>query len=202
LQWAERTGAVIFEDDYDSEFRYAGRPLEPLHSLDPHGRVVYAASFSKVLLPTLRLGFLISPPALRAAFKKAKQLTDWHTAAPMQAALARFVADGSLARHIRRMRVRYAERHHAVAEILGRDFNGLLELVPSSAGLHLSAAIPVGGPEDKAVVARAGSAGVAVESVSRFAMTERRNGLLIGYGGIPLELIAEGLERLHKVLSP
>ncbi|TDW94963.1 GntR family transcriptional regulator [Kribbella pratensis] len=200
LQWAERVGAVIVEDDYDSEFRYAGRPLEPLHSLDPNGRVIYAASFSKVLLPTLRLGFLVVPPTLGAAFRKAKQLTDWHTAVPLQSALARFVDDGSLARHIRRMRRLYAERHHTMRETLWREFDGLLEPVPAMAGLHLSATIAAGGPMDTGVVARAKDAGVGIDSLSRFAIRERRNGLLIGYGGIPVNHIADGLRLLRQCL--
>ena len=82
LAWAERTGAAIVEDDYDSEYRYGGRPLEPLHSLDHTGRVLYVGSFSKVLLPTLRLGFVVAPPPLHAALRKAKHLTDWHTQVP------------------------------------------------------------------------------------------------------------------------
>jgi GntR family transcriptional regulator / MocR family aminotransferase len=79
LDWADRTGAVVLEDDYDSEFRYAGRPLEPLHSLDRSWRVIYVGSFSKTLLPTLRLGFLLAPPSLRPALRTAKLVTDWHT---------------------------------------------------------------------------------------------------------------------------
>ncbi len=97
LAWAERSGGVIVEDDYDSEFRFAGRPAEPLQSLDRGGRVCYVGSFSKVMLPTLRLGFVIAPPALRGALRKAKAASDWHTNVPDQAALARFIASGALA---------------------------------------------------------------------------------------------------------
>lgn len=201
LQWAERSGAVILEDDYDSEFRYSGRPIEPLHSLDPHGRVIYTASFSKVLLPTLRLGFLVVPPALRAAFRKAKQLSDWHTAVPFQSALANFVDDGSLARHIRRMRRLYAERHHTITELLRREFDGLLEPVPAMAGLHLSATMAADGPADATVVARASEVGVALAPLSQYGISERRNGLLIGYGGIPIHRIARGLRLLRGCLQ-
>jgi GntR family transcriptional regulator/MocR family aminotransferase len=103
LDWAERAGAVIIEDDYDSEFRYGGRTLEPLYRLDHTGRVLYVGSFSKVLLPTLRLGFVVLPPPLHPAMRKAKHVADWHTSVPMQLALARFIERGDLARHIRRL---------------------------------------------------------------------------------------------------
>ena len=91
LAWAEQHNAVVIEDDYDSDFRFVGRPLDPLQSLDRGGRVVYVGSFSKVMLPTLRLGFLIAPASLQPALRTAKQLTDWHGELPTQAALARFV---------------------------------------------------------------------------------------------------------------
>lgn len=197
LRWAERTGAVLLEDDYDSEFRYAGRPIEPLHSLDQRHRVVYAASFSKVMLPTLRLGYLVMPPTLRVAFGKAKQLTDWHTSVPMQAALARFVDSGALARHIRRMRHAYAARHHLIEAVLRRDFAGLLEPVPAMAGLHLSAEIVPGGPADEDVVDRARAVGLALEPLSRYAIDVPRNGLLLGYGGIAADRIEDGLKALR-----
>lgn len=198
LRWAERTGAVILEDDYDSEFRYAGRPIEPLHSLDRRHRVVYAASFSKVMLPTLRLGYLVTPPALRMAFGKAKQLTDWHTSVPMQAALARFVDSGALARHIRRMRHAYAARHHLIEAVLRRDFAGVLDPVPAMAGLHLSAAIAPGGPDDMDVAERAAELGLVFEPLSRFAVESPRNGLLLGYGGIATDRIEDGLKALRS----
>jgi GntR family transcriptional regulator / MocR family aminotransferase len=89
IAWARRRCAAIIEDDYDSEFRYAERPIEPLHALDHAGRVLYVGSFSKVLLPVLRIGFLVAPPSLQQAVRLAKQVTDWHTSRPTQAALAR-----------------------------------------------------------------------------------------------------------------
>ena len=102
LAWAERNDAAIIEDDYDSEFRFGGRPFEPLQTLDAKGRVVYVGSFSKSMLPTLRLGFLVTPPSLREALHKAKFVGDWHSSTLMQAALARFIEDGAFARHVRR----------------------------------------------------------------------------------------------------
>src|SRR5262249_12290009 len=94
LAWAEQNDAAIIEDDYDSEFRYGGRPIEPLQTLDTSGRVLYVGSYSKTLLPTLRLGFVVTPPSLRDAVHSAKYVTDWHTSLPLQAALASFIDDG------------------------------------------------------------------------------------------------------------
>src|SRR5207244_7969344 len=102
LAWAERNNAAIIEDDYDSDFRFEGRPIEPLQTLDAKGRVVYVGSFSKTMLPTLRLGFLVAPPSLRAALQKAKYVSDWHSSVLAQAALARFIDDGAFAHHLRR----------------------------------------------------------------------------------------------------
>ena len=105
LAWAERRNAVIIEDDYDSEFRFGGRPVEPLRMLDTTGRVIYVGSFSKTLLPTLRLGFIVAPPSLRDAVRKAKFVADWHTATTTQSALAAFIDSGGFARHIRKIYV-------------------------------------------------------------------------------------------------
>ena len=202
LAWAERTGAAVIEDDYDSEYRYGGRPLEPLHSLDHTGRVLYVGSFSKVLLPTLRLGFLVAPPPLHAALRKAKHVTDWHTEVPLQAVAARFLAGGHLSRHVRRMRAIYATRHHLVRARLAESFAGRLDAEPSVAGLHITALLPEG-KDDGEVVAAAFAAGVAVQPLSRYRMrAPGRPGLLLGYGAIATERIDEGMRRLDKVLEP
>ena len=137
LRWAERHDAAIIEDDYDTEFRFEGRPLDPVQSLDRSGRVLYVGTFSKVMLPTLRVGFLIAPASLQPALRLAKQLTDWYGELPTQAALARFIDDGLLARHIRKAGREYAERRTRIANALQRDFSEWLELVPFSPGKSL-----------------------------------------------------------------
>jgi GntR family transcriptional regulator/MocR family aminotransferase len=142
------------EDDYDSEFRFVGRPLDPLRNMDRGGRVIYVGSFSKVMLPTLRLGFLIAPASLRAALRTAKQLTDWHGELTVQAALARFIDEAFLARHIRKVRREYATRHARITEAIDRNFAGWLRLIPSSAGLHLAARKAPGASIDLARVAK------------------------------------------------
>jgi GntR family transcriptional regulator/MocR family aminotransferase len=199
LDWAERHDAVIVEDDYDSEFRYGGRPIEPLQSLDEGGRVLYMGSFSKVMLPTLRLGFLVATPPLRRALRTAKYVTDWHNPQPDQGALAAFIDEGLLARHIRKMRVEYQARHERIGQILTRDFTGLLEPVPSAAGLHLSAVLPEG-TDDRAVARRARKAGAGLFALSEFSIDGSRSGVVLGYGAIPLTHIDEGLSRLREVI--
>ncbi|PRY30347.1 PLP-dependent aminotransferase family protein [Umezawaea tangerina] len=192
LDWARRHGAVVVEDDYDSEFRYSDRPLEPLQSLDRAGRVVYVGSFSKTLLPTLRLGFLVAPASLRPALRAAKQLTDWHGDPIAQAALARFIDEGLLARHIRRATRVYAARHARITAALRDDFARWLEVVPSAAGIHLAARTRCD-PDEVVGVAR--SRGVAIRALSSFS-PEVHFGLVIGFGAIPVDRIDDGLRLL------
>jgi GntR family transcriptional regulator/MocR family aminotransferase len=203
LAWAREADAAIIEDDYDSEFRYDGRPLEPLHGLDGSGRVLYAGSLSKVMLPTLRLGFVVAPPSLHDAFQKAKAVADWHTAVPVQAAAAEFIDDGLLAQHVRRMRRIYAGRHERVVEILVRDFGARLAPLPSNGGLHLAALLPDSAASSDLVIAeRAEGRGVAVLPLSYHYLADpRRQGLLIGYGAIETDRIGEALRRLRRCLD-
>jgi GntR family transcriptional regulator / MocR family aminotransferase len=200
LAWAQRHHAAIVEDDYDSEFRYGGRPIEPLQTLDPSGRVIYVGSFSKTMLPSLRLGFVVVPASLRSAVRAAKFVTDWHTPLPPQAALARFIEQGLFARHLRRMRAVYQARHQQILEVLTQQFAGRLELVPSAAGLHLTVTAPTASSEGlDAVQGRASAAGVAVPPLSMYAVdTPAPPGLVLGYGAIPTTRVTEGLRRLRR----
>ncbi|GAA3309439.1 PLP-dependent aminotransferase family protein [Nonomuraea dietziae] len=187
LSWARQRDAVVIEDDYDSEFRFEDRPLEPLQSLDRSGRVIYVGSFSKTLAPMLRLGFLVAPASLQPALRVAKQLTDWHSETTAQAALARFIDEGLLARHVRRATRQYAARHALIAAFLREH----LDLVPSAAGLHLCA---------KGEVDPARAPEVAVESLPSYYAGPSEQGVVLGYGGIPLERIGAGLRRLIPAL--
>jgi GntR family transcriptional regulator/MocR family aminotransferase len=204
LAWANRVNAAIVEDDYDSEFRYGPRPLEPLQTLDESGCVLYIGSFSKVLLPTLRLGFVVAPRPLHAALRKAKHLADWHTAVPMQAAAAQFIEDGLLAQHIRRMRRIYSERHERIVRVLERDFRGCLTPLPSTGGLHLSALLDERyGASDQEIVERAATQGVAVFPLAyHYVATPPRRGLMFGYGAISSDRIEPGLRRLRGCVEP
>ena len=201
LDWADRVGASIVEDDYDSEFRYGGRPLEPLHVLDHTGRVLYVGSFSKVLLPTLRLGFVVAPAPLHVPLRKAKYVTDWHTAVPVQAAAARFLDDGHLARHVRRMRGVYAARHQLVTTVLAAELADLLRPVPSAAGLHVTVLLRRHA-DDAAVAAAAAADGIALLPLSACAVSAPAPpGLLLGYGAIQTDRVAAGLRRLRHTLT-
>jgi GntR family transcriptional regulator/MocR family aminotransferase len=199
LAWAEKNNAAIIEDDYDSEFRFEARPLEPLQTLDTKGRVVYVGSFSKTMLPTLRLGFLVAPPSLRAALHKAKFVTDWHSSTLVQAALARFIDDGAFARHVRRMTAVYRERHGLLGDAICRDFAEHLEVIPSTTGLHLTAlARRMSARQVIAITHRAAERGVAVQVLSSFALNANPPaGLMLGYGAISAARIEEGLRLLR-----
>src|SRR5262245_44764441 len=199
LNWAERKGAVVIEDDYDSEFRFEGRPIDPLQSLDRSGRVIYVGSFSKVMLPTLRLGFLVAPASLQTALRTAKRLTDWHGEVPTQAALARFIDEGLLARHIRKAAREYAARRARIVDAVHRDFGRWLDLVPSAAGLHVTARAVLDADVDvDAAIARARASGVAVHSLAHFyGQSSVERGLVIGYGAIATAKVNEGLRRLR-----
>lgn len=198
LAWAEKHDAVIVEDDYDSEFRFADRPLEPLQSLDNTGRVIYVGSFSKTLLPMLRMGFLVAPASLRAALHAAKQFTDWHNELVGQIALARFIDDGLLARHVRKATREYGQRRTAIATILAADFAEWFEVAPSNAGLHLCATVrPQASIDVASVAVRAREAGIAVDELASY---RGGPGLAFGYGGVSSADIPAGLARLAGVI--
>ena len=195
LAWAERRNAVVIEDDYDSEFRFEGRPLDPLQSLDRRGRVIYVGSFSKVMLPALRLGFMVAPASLQPALRNARRLSDWHGELPTQAALGRFIDEGLLARHVRKALRDYAARRARMLATIERDFSHWLRFVPSVAGLHVTFRARAGVDVDR-VRTRARAAGVAMSSLSQFcAARPVQPGFVLGYGAIPLARIDEGLHR-------
>ena len=199
LAWAARHDAAVIEDDYDTEFRFGGQPIEPLRRLDAEGRVAYLGSFSKTLLPGLRLGFVVTPPSLREALHRAKYVADWSSPLFTQQALARFIDDGGLARHLRKMNRIYGARRRLVMATLARDFRDWLELLPSEAGLHLAArALDPSVEAITAVARRAAQAGVAVQELSRFGAGRPASaGLILGYGAIATDDIGPGLARLQ-----
>ena len=171
------------------------RPLDPLHRLDEDGRVVYVGTFSKSLLPSLRAGYLVAPPSLREALRAARQLTDGYGEPATQLALARFIDDGLLARHVRAAAKVYAERRRRVLEELATLG---LEVAPSAAGLHLTAY-----HHDAVDVARrARSVGVALDTLSGYAAGPlARDGLVLGYGATVTESIRPGIRLLAPLLG-
>lgn len=191
---------MIVDDDYDSEYRYAGRPLTPLYTLDREQRVIYVGSFSKTLLPNLRIGFLCAPHAVAEAVRRAKFVTDFGTSAYLQAALARFIDDGSLAKYIRRMRRVYERRHYLLDRALDADFRDVLAPIESSSGLHIAARI-LADRRDLDIVRAARRADVHVDAGSVWGVERRGpNALLFGYGAVATDRIAEGLDRLRTLL--
>jgi GntR family transcriptional regulator/MocR family aminotransferase len=199
LDVAERRGVAIVEDDYDSEFRFTDGPLSPLHALDEHGRVIYVGTFSKSLVPALRAGYLVAPPSLRTALRAARQLADGYGQPAQEVALARFISDGLLAAHLRRARVTYAERRTLLLDGLQRLLGDRLEVVPSAAGLHITAVCRDPSVDDAAVVAAMAGEGVAVEALSAYATGDGvPSGLVFGYGAVATGAITPGLERLAR----
>jgi GntR family transcriptional regulator / MocR family aminotransferase len=187
LDWAARRQVAVVEDDYDSEFRFSARPLEPLYNLDTAGRVLYAGTFSKSMLPTVRTGFVLAPPAVREALIAARQLSDWHGQIPVQAALARFIDEGQLARHVRKAGKAYAERHELIVAALSRMPE--LEVIPSAAGLHVTALLRAGSPTPIL------PATVAVDDLGSYCQpSTMQAGFVFGFGAIKAELINAGLE--------
>ena len=184
LAWAAEAGSWILEDDYDSEFRYAGRPLPSLKSLDRGERVLYAGSFSKVLFPALRLGYLVVPAELATAFLRASRLTTLGQPVLQQKVAAAFMRKGHFARHIRRMRVLYADRRRALASALQAVFSERIRIELTAGGMHLLARFP-GAADDTELVRRSATAGLAPSALSSLAMAhDCGHGLLLGFTNI------------------
>ena len=199
LTWAERHDAVIIEDDYDSEFRFGGRPMESLQGLDRSGRVVYLGTFSKVLFPGLRLGYVVAPQWLQEPFAAAKWITDRHTSALEQAVMTDFIGEGHFGRHLRRMQRVYGERQQALIDSLERWASGYLTIFPSHAGLHMSARL-ANGIDASELIRRADEAGVGIYSTASFHRRRAGAALIFGYGSCPVEDIREGIRRLGALL--
>ncbi|MBO0816719.1 MAG: PLP-dependent aminotransferase family protein, partial [Actinobacteria bacterium] len=199
LEWAREADAYVVEDDYDSEYRYQGDPLPSLQGLDPGGRVVYVGSFSKVLFPALRVGYVIVPGELADAFAAGHRFAAIHVPSLEQAALTDFISDGHLARHIRRMRALYAAREAALAEAIERELGGMLSVTPPHAGLHLIGWLP-DGTSDELAAARAAAHGVDAQPLSAHALRPGRPGLLLGHAATPEPEIIAGVRRLAASL--
>jgi GntR family transcriptional regulator/MocR family aminotransferase len=201
LAWARRRGAWIAEDDYDSEFRYAGRPLAALQGLDHAGRVIYIGTFSKVLFPALRLGYMVVPAGAVDAFAAARALADRHPPGPSQALVAEFLTEGHFARHIRRMRTLYAERQSALLAAAQREWSGLFEVSPAAAGMHLLAWLPKRS-NDRDISNRAAAAGIVAPPLSAYyhRAASAPPALLLGYSALNARKIQEAVRRLAAAM--
>ena len=200
LEFARRHRAVVIEDDYDGEFRFGGRPLDALQTLDRDACVFYVGTFSKSLFPTLRLGYVVAPPWARAALVAAKRNADWHCPVAEQDTLAAFISEGHLARHVRKIRRIYASRRDLLLQTLERDFQPWFKPLPSVAGLHLTALARTQ-VDVETLVERARHEEVGVQSVHGFYAGRSKPGLVFGYGAIDAAGIRAGLHRLRQILA-
>jgi GntR family transcriptional regulator/MocR family aminotransferase len=201
LDWAHAVGAWILEDDYDSEYRYRGRPLEALHGLDGGQRVVYAGTMSKVLFPGLRLGYIVAPSKLVRAFAAARTAVDLHPPLLTQAILAEFVERGHYWRHVRRMRTLYGSRCAELVKALRDELGDSVRIGPHDAGMHLVIEL-TSGEDDRAVARRAAELGIECLPVSGFAHgSAGLSGLVLGYGRLSAEHIGPAVRRLAQAIS-
>ncbi|WP_145186968.1 PLP-dependent aminotransferase family protein [Pseudomonas sp. URMO17WK12:I11] len=201
LARAAELGALIIEDDYDCEFRYQGPAPDALQRLDRHGLVAYVGTFSKTLLPELRLGYAVLPAAVLGAACVAKHLSDWHSPPLLQWALARFIGEGHLNKHIRRCHDIYSARRERILTRLDGDLAPWFSAVPASAGFHLSA-LARPGVDVELLISLARKVEVGLYSLAPFfSEAPLRPGLLMGFGAIELLDIDPALDRVRDTLQ-
>jgi GntR family transcriptional regulator / MocR family aminotransferase len=196
LKWSREAHSWIVEDDYDSEYRFSGRPLEALQGRDRAGRVLYIGTFSKVLFPSLRLGYLVAPPELLNGLIAAHRLIAVHLPLLEQMALADFMAEGYFARHVRRMRQLYKERRNTLVDALARELGDRLDVAVPEAGMHLVAWLPEG-MSAQAAAQRAAASGLHILPISQFSQrTLPRDGLLLGFASASPQELRAGVQTL------
>ncbi len=205
IEWAHGADAWILEDDYDSEYRFHGRPLAALQGLDTpgperHSRVLYTGTFSKVLFPGLRLGYVVTPPALTDAFTQTLHLAHRYLSVIEQAVLADFITEGHFARHLRRMRTLYAARQQALISAIQHDLPNVLTVDPAPAGLHLVGWL-ANKWDDQTVAKAAAAQGIEVAALSAYTLLPTpRQGLVLGYAMLTEEEIGLGVQGLQRAM--
>lgn len=207
LDWASKQDGWVIEDDYDSEFRYSGRPLAALQGLDRDNRVVYVGSFSKVMFPSLRLGYIVVPEDLTDSFRMARAALDDHPSTIAQPALARFIEDGYFAAHLRRMRKLYDERRKSLCALLEKHLDDLVSIESAEAGMHLLVRFKDklrALTHDIEAAERARAAGISVTPLSAFhymggeRAPSNGQGLLLGYAAVKSEDMEKAVLKLKK----
>ncbi|GAB3101837.1 MocR-like pyridoxine biosynthesis transcription factor PdxR [Lysobacter terrae] len=201
LDYARAHDAVIVEDDYDGEFRYGGRPLDALQTLDREGRVFYIGTFSKSLFPSLRKGFVVVPAWARESFIAVKHVADAHCDTITQSVLAAFIRDGHLARHVRRMRGVYAQRREVLLEAISGELSAWLEPIPSEAGLHLAARVRDPALAERVIAKARQHVPGAIAAADYAFELPAVPAVVFGFGVIDEEAIAPTLRRLREALE-
>lgn len=200
LDWANRSGAYIIEDDYDSEFRYSGAALPSMQGIDTQGRVIYLGTLSKVLFPGTRIGFAVVPPALRKAFAAVRFLTDRQPATLQQQIVAEFMRDGFLTSHIRRMRQRYRAARDLLVGVLLEDLDDAIDIEIPDGGIQLSIFFK-NDEDDVAIAAAARQQGIVVRALSSlYVSAPQRKGLLLGFSGFEDHMLRQAAIRLGQII--
>lgn len=200
VEWAQHSGSWIVEDDYDSEYRYESLPIASLQGLDANSRVIYVGTFSKVLFPSLRLGYLVIPPDLVDRFHMCRRVMDLGPPTFGQEVLADFIDEGHFARHIRRMRVLYGELRRALVNSLTQDLGSMVEVVGDEAGMHLAVILP-DGHRDIEVSNRAFRQKLSIWPLSPSYLGEARQGFILGFGGTTMKEIPGAIRKLRDLLA-
>jgi GntR family transcriptional regulator / MocR family aminotransferase len=201
LQWAQQTGAIIIEDDYDSEYRYGGKPMPALQGLDSSGSVIYMGTFSKVLFPSLRIGYLVLPPQLVPLIAQAKWLSDRQLPMLEQKVLADFIEAGHLESHIRKMRSHYDQRRQVLVQALQQHFCDQVTILGEKAGIHVMVrfSLDLSGAE---IMARSLEAGVGIVPASPCYLADGGDReFILGYGELEEVAIVQGIQRLAIALQ-
>jgi GntR family transcriptional regulator/MocR family aminotransferase len=194
IRWAREHKVIIIEDDYDSEYRYSGAPMPALQGLASDAPVIYCGTFSKVMFPALRIGYLIVPPTLIDAFRRAKWLADGDAPVHQQVALHQFISEGHLERHIRRMRRTYGLRRAALVESLEIHFGSQASVLGEAAGMHAYVRIP-----DRGLAARASQNRVQLRKADEyFIVNAPENEFLMGFSMLGERSIREGIRRISN----
>jgi GntR family transcriptional regulator/MocR family aminotransferase len=201
VDWAQRSGSWIIEDDYDSEYRYENMPIASLQGLDQNSRVVYIGTFSKTLFPSLRLGYAVVPVDLVERFTAVRNALDVSPPYLYQAVLNDFMREGHFARHIRRMRVLYGERRTTLVESIAKEFGSALEVLGSQAGMHLAVTLPKGF-RDQGLATSAARKGLWLYPLSPAYVGENsRQGFILGFGNTPATGIPQAVRQMKSVLA-